>query len=116
MATIGIETRKSFSEIFQKEIIERNGLTLYDHEEVKYDSHSVFYAMISLAGMNYKTAIVVTFDLLDGEVCYKLLSEQAGPLYYNCPRRILDKLTPVKALPDQGYAQKWRDQCLIRVK
>lgn len=38
---------------------------------------------------------------------YKLISETCGPCYYDCPKSILDVLSPT----DSAYAQEWRRKC-----
>lgn len=38
---------------------------------------------------------------------YKEMSESSGPCYYDCPKGILDLLTPT----DNEYANKWRAKC-----
>lgn len=39
--------------------------------------------------------------------CYKDMDETMNPHLYNCPERILKKLTPTQ----NDSAQKWRDKC-----
>jgi hypothetical protein len=52
--------------------------------------------------------ILVTFhqDTYDN-FCYKDMDESVGPFVYNCPKRILDLLTPT----DHAYAIGWREKC-----
>ena len=38
---------------------------------------------------------------------YKAMDESYGPCYYDCPKRILDLLTPT----DNEYANNWRAKC-----
>lgn len=38
---------------------------------------------------------------------YKDMSESMNPYYYDCPKRILDRLTPT----DNDYALEWRRKC-----
>jgi hypothetical protein len=38
---------------------------------------------------------------------YKLISESCGPSYYDCPKHILDALTPT----NDSLAKEWRDRC-----
>lgn len=38
---------------------------------------------------------------------YKAMSETCGPCYYDCPKSILDLLTPT----DSEWANKWRQKC-----
>lgn len=39
---------------------------------------------------------------------YKAMSESCGPYYFNCPKSVLDKLTPTEDI----NANTWRKQCL----
>ena len=41
------------------------------------------------------------------EFGYKCMDETMGPGYYNCPKTILDILTPI----DNEYALEWRQKC-----
>lgn len=55
-------------------------------------------------------ATVVTIQREPGDRDYvylKSIPEDMGPYYYDCPRRILDKLT----LTDNEHANAWRDHC-----
>lgn len=42
---------------------------------------------------------------------HKTMDEAMGPYCYDCPKRILDKLTEP---PPPGYAQQWREKCRAR--
>jgi hypothetical protein len=60
--------------------------------------------------------IVVLVSRKRGEVCIKEISEDMGPCESNCPKRILDKLSPVESFAQPGtssheYATAWRDRC-----
>lgn len=52
-------------------------------------------------------AVVVKCFLDGGNKGYKEMSESMGPLYYDAPKVLLDKLTPT----DSEYAIKWRQAC-----
>lgn len=44
----------------------------------------------------------------------KLVDESMGPYQFDCPKRILDKLTPLDELYEEGrgtYAKEWREAC-----
>lgn len=43
--------------------------------------------------------------------CYKDVCEDMGPVYVDCPARILDQLTPT----DDKYALEWRKSCRDRL-
>lgn len=50
---------------------------------------------------------VALYSLKGGEFGYKEMDESMGPYYFECPIRILDKLTP----PTSSYAAEWRNKC-----
>lgn len=54
----------------------------------------------------------------DGTVMFKDMDETAGPFYYDCPKKILDMLTPIDALPvcdsAKASARKWRETCAAK--
>lgn len=53
-------------------------------------------------------ALVFVFSNRKGEGMYKIMGEEEGPFYYNCPQRILNKLTePAPNL----VAAEWRQTC-----
>jgi len=39
---------------------------------------------------------------------YKVINENMGPCYYNCPKKIIKMLSAT----DNEYANKWREMCL----
>ena len=43
---------------------------------------------------------------------YKDIDESAGPGYYDCPKGILDLLTPT----EYEWAEKWRERCYENIK
>lgn len=43
---------------------------------------------------------------------YKEMDETMGPVYYECPKKILDLLTPT----DSKYAVEWRKKCFDELK
>ncbi len=56
-------------------------------------------------------AVVYTSDRRASfEFCYKLVDESMGPFDYDCPIRIINKLTPT----DSEWANEWRRKCIER--
>ena len=51
--------------------------------------------------------VVLTYVNNKNGFGYKVISETCGPCYYDCPKSILDVLTPT----DSAYAQEWRRKC-----
>ena len=53
--------------------------------------------------------LVCLSRLEDGELMLKDMTENVGPCESNCPKSILDLLTPT----DNEYALKWRERCRV---
>ena len=51
--------------------------------------------------------IVCLTSLRDGDFAYKDMDESTGPYYYDCPKNILDLLTPT----ENKWALAWREKC-----
>ena len=65
-----------------------------------------------LDGADFTTAYVfLTCGNERGGFGYKDMTETMGPCEVDCPKYILDKLTPVEAMPYAGYAAEWRAAC-----
>jgi hypothetical protein len=49
---------------------------------------------------------------------YKDMEEFSGPYVFNCPKKILDLLTPLKedGKESTGWAKTWRDRCWENIK
>lgn len=45
------------------------------------------------------------------QISYKEMSDHAGPAISNCPKNILELLTPT----DNDYANQWRDKCWSKI-
>ena len=72
-------------------------------------SGSTFYAAMETtteAGREVWALVVLT-SLNGGEFCYKEMDETEGPYYYECPKGILDALTPTT----NATANEWRQKC-----
>lgn len=57
-------------------------------------------------------AEVILAETKDGEIYLKDMTECCMPHYFNCPKRIIDKLTK----PTNDNAAKWREKCLNKPK
>jgi hypothetical protein len=57
--------------------------------------------------LNKKIALVCLLGYRSGEFMYKDMDESMMPYYFNCPIRILDKLSPT----ENKYATQWREKC-----
>lgn len=67
-------------------------------------------------GKRYVTgAVVLHRKDSDGTIMFKDMDETVHPYYYDCPKRILDRLTPVAELPlhesGKENCAKWRQLC-----
>lgn len=51
-----------------------------------------------------------------GSVMTKIIDETGGPYYYNCPKIILKKLSPVRKLRVFGLSYKWAKQWRQKVQ
>ena len=107
----------------------------YFIDTFKNETH---YELLDVAIVNFRTAYLAVKDLEKGYVCclvyllhrapksyhnfgYKSMSEFAGPGVDDCPKRIIDKLTPLdeinKVDPEIGntsigWAKDWRQRVL----
>lgn len=57
-------------------------------------------------------AVVCLLSFTRTEFGYKDMSEDMGPVESDCPKAILDLLTPT----DSKYAQEWRERCRSRAE
>lgn len=62
----------------------------------------VGYAAVEHEG--HTLAAVILFEQTDRDTRYKFMDETVGPYYYDCPKEILDLLSP----PMNDYAALWR--------
>jgi len=62
----------------------------------------------------FTTALVVLTTRRGGCFGYKDMSEACGPCEVDCPKRIMDLLSPVSDLPHASCAQDWRDRVVAR--
>lgn len=60
----------------------------------------------------WAAVIKITHGRGDYGFCYKDMSEDMGPYYYDCPAKVLDLLTPTES----EYAKAWRAKCRERLK
>lgn len=69
--------------------------------------------------INMVEVVLISYENNGNTMCYKNISEHAGPYEYSCPKRILDKLTPTSEYPESfGFsesskecANEWRKGC-----
>lgn len=57
-------------------------------------------------------AEVILTEFKDGDIFIKDMTEDEGPLYWNCPKKILDKLTEANS----ETAKNWREKCANKPK
>ena len=68
-------------------------------ERIENGAREVFAAVFITCGKPYKNAYE--------NFGYKGMTEYSGPFYYDCPKNILNLLTPT----DNEYALAWREKC-----
>lgn len=74
---------------------------------------STYYAAVKGDDRIFGMVILTHTDMKDCfNFSYKEISEDAGPYYYDCPKGILDLLTPT----DNKYANVWREKCYENIK
>ena len=75
---------------------------------------STYYAAIERTNGEKRMvfAVVTLTSCRDGEFAYKDMDESEHPYYYDCPKGILDLLTPT----DCKSANKWRENCRKRIE
>lgn len=90
----------TLTEFFQREFWPSGKCTILKGSVVG----EAYYAAVRCADGSVFALVV----LLEGPgVCYKEMSEDMGPYYYECPKNILALLTPT----DCKTAQEWRAKC-----
>ena len=72
--------------------------------------HSVAYMAVQLRGFSDCVMGVVVPHVNNAErgFGYRVLTEIEGPVYVECPDRIMKQLSPIKDLPERGLARSWR--------
>lgn len=70
-------------------------------------SGNVGYVALKRKDSSDVFACVILTSQRDGEFAYKLMSDDMGPNRYECPKGILDILTPTK----NRAANQWREIC-----
>jgi hypothetical protein len=92
--------RGTVTEFFQREFWPTGKCTILKGSVVG----EAYYAAVRCADGSVFALVV----LLEGPgICYKEMSEDMGPYYYDCPKSILALLTPTES----KTAQEWRSKC-----
>lgn len=81
----------------------QNKLRKIDNHVYKPIENGDVWAAIFLVGINNNDYY---------NFAYKDMDETCGPCYYDCPKSILNLLTPT----DNEYANEWRTKCLEKAK
>jgi hypothetical protein len=81
----------------------------------------VAYQRTEPSGKKYVNAVVVLHNRKDGEFCYKVMDETAGPCESNCPVKILVSLSPIESFAALGtnsheWATNWRARCYAAIE
>jgi hypothetical protein len=112
----GINTNKSFDEVFRDEfatLLYNGSIRRYIevHVDPPYDTgtddESEFF--LAVYRQDYMGCDVILFKRCDGNVLYKIMSDTEGPYTINkCPKEILELLSPTDKYGFVGYADTWR--------
>lgn len=73
---------------------------------------AVYYAAVEKFEDNSVIAFISPTRIDDGGISYKLNDESYGYGYYDCPKSILDLLTPT----EDNYANEWRKNCYENIE
>lgn len=66
-------------------------------------------------GEVYALVYLLTYSNSWDNFGYKDMSEFAGPVMSECPKRILELLTPLSDSEDNDYARNWRERCWANI-
>ena len=86
-------------------------------KNVTGDKHEIYCVWPLKTG--HKMGVVILVDENPGEYGYKIMGEDEGPHYYNCDKKLLERLTPIDVMygdePDSHWgknaARQWREKC-----
>jgi len=119
MGWCGINTDKSFNEVFRNEFVsylnnEMIRRYIECHVDPPYDhdtcDESEFFLAVFRTSYIGCDIIIFKRSLDKSTVLYKMMSDIEGPYTINkCPKEILDLLSPIEHYNQPGYAKKWRD-------
>lgn len=73
---------------------------------------NVIYLAVKNKIKNVILAEIVLYNIKNGEIFFKDMSEFEGPYYYGCPKKIIKLLSPT----DNEYALEWRKKCSLKLK
>ncbi len=121
MGWTGINTSKTFEEVFQEEFCGyQSNFEVIKHVELKIPKHhrddekieeSEFFCCFKNKEKGYKFAVVILFARNGKEVLWNEMDESMGPYSkLKCPKEILDILSPIEQLDYPGYAKEWRER------
>ena len=119
----GLNSNKSFDEIFRNEFAEwlaygniRHYVEChvdppYDHDTI--DESEFFAAVRGNLGFTYCLIVIMKRLNSDNTVAYKVMDEFVGPFTINkCPVEIMELLTPLDQLDKneyKGHSEEWRE-------
>jgi hypothetical protein len=70
-----------------------------------------YYAALKIKSKNEIIGVVILTEFKHGELLIKVMDESMGPYYFNCPKNVLQVLTPTK----HESAKEWRSKCYARL-
>jgi hypothetical protein len=70
------------------------------------------YLAVKNTNTNEVSGWVVLLSFKKNETGYKDMNECEGPYYFNCPKRIIKRLSPT----EDARSVTWRNNCLTKVR
>ena len=68
----------------------------------------VVYAVANHTETGKRVAVIIPTDFENGQFSYNPFSEADGPMWHDCPQKIMKQLDSVDGY---GYSSSWRRQC-----
>ena len=107
MGTTITKTALSNKEFFEREFNGEAGRVIDSSV-----TGNVYYAAYQSSKTGEVYGLVVSFSRKGNVISYKDMEETMMPYYFDCPIRILNKLSPT----ENTYANQWRQSCLDRAQ
>jgi hypothetical protein len=81
--------------------------SLVDHAQVGGCLYTVVDEVKKDGSETRRCLFVIKYDVKDGEICWKVIDEEAGPTASDCPIRLIKLMGP----PRNESAERWRERC-----
>ena len=106
--------RETIEAIINGLFVERYKVVAYAIREMPYMTESVAYMAVKdkQTGAVFASVMRYLYGIRDKELVYKVEGEDVFPVVEDCPKEILDMLTPT----EDKTAQAWREACRKHLK